>query len=69
MKAIILDYRDGDVSVLQIPKNAEEDPCDYVETVIDASNCSYMIVDKDSVPVYQMSVTDDDTKYERIGEL
>ena len=75
MKAIILDYSDGSVNLLPIPKDMEENTSEYVENVVNTSHCSYMIHQNDSFPVYEIIVTesengnDFDTDYGKVCEL
>ena len=54
MKAIILDYVDGSINVLRIPKEHEENANEFVEGVINATNCSWIIFDKEEIPMYEI---------------
>ena len=55
MKAIILDYMDGSVLLVTIPKDWEEDPETFVRNLpaYDDSVCNYMIA-KDGFEVYDI---------------
>lgn len=57
MKAIILDYTDGSINILPIPKDAESNADDYVREFggNHLEDCQYMIVTEE-IPVYRISI-------------
>ena len=55
MKAIILDYTDGTILTIQIPKGWEENPSEFVESLPYYNNqCYHMIVNEDKLEVYEI---------------
>ena len=56
MKAIIIDYEDGSINVLPIPKDWEENADEFVESHPRYSDgsCYYMTTNDDEVPVYDI---------------
>lgn len=77
MKAIILDYTDGTIMTIVIPKEWESDPEEFVTSLpcYDDSSCYYMISRDDSVEVYEIVEDGKDTDgypcydYEHITDL
>ena len=57
MKAIILDYGDGSINILPIPRNVPDNKeCEYVEShpCYDSGAMAYMVVE-DSAEVFEVS--------------
>ena len=56
MKAIILDYRDGSLNILPIPKEWEEKADEFVKAhpFYDDGSCYYMISSDDEIEVYNI---------------
>lgn len=75
MKAIILDYADGSINVLRIPKEHEEDANEYVEGVINATNCEWILFENEEIPMYEIKPQIDENgeyignEYERIESI
>ncbi len=56
MKAIILDYRDGTINIMPIPKEWEENADEFIRAhpCYDESSCYYMIAQDDTIEVYKI---------------
>ena len=70
MRAIILDYSDGTIVLLNIPKERENEADDYVRERINADECAWMVVVDDTTDVYRLERNDEgENEYEYETEI